>query len=137
MTHRSYSELRKLATFEERYEYLALKGVVGQSTFGFDRHINQQFYTSTEWRHVRQKVIARDEGLDLGIPGYEIFDKVIIHHMNPMTVDDVYHNTDDRILDPEFLICTTHRTHNAIHYGDASLLVQPLVPRQPGDTRLW
>jgi hypothetical protein len=129
--------LRKLTTFDERYEYLSLKGVVGQSTFGFDRHINQQFYTSTEWRHVRQKVIARDEGLDLGIPGYEIFDKVIIHHMNPMTVDDVYHNTDDRILDPEFLICTTHRTHNAIHYGDASLLVQPLVPRQPGDTRLW
>ena len=137
MTSRSYSELRKLTTFDERYEYLSLKGVVGQSTFGFDRHINQQFYTSTEWRHVRQKVIARDEGLDLGIPGYEIFDKVIIHHMNPMTVDDVYHNTDDRILDPEFLICTTHRTHNAIHYGDASLLVQPLVPRKPGDTRLW
>lgn len=137
MTNRSYSELRKLTTFDERYEYLALKGVVGQSTFGFDRHINQQFYTSTEWRHVRQQVIARDEGLDLGIPGYEIFDKVIIHHMNPMTVDDVYHNTDDRILDPEFLICTTHRTHNAIHYGDASLLVQPLVPRRPGDTRLW
>lgn len=137
MTHRSYSELRKLTTFEDRYEYLALKGAVGQATFGFDRHINQQFYTSAEWRHVRQQVIARDEGLDLGIDGYEIFDKVIIHHMNPMTVDDIAHNIDDRILDPEFLICTTHRTHNAIHYGDASLLVQPLVPRQPGDTRLW
>lgn len=137
MKYRSYSELRKLTTFEDRYEYLALKGAVGQATFGFDRHINQQFYTSAEWRHVRQQVIARDEGLDLGIDGYEIFDKVIIHHMNPMTVDDIAHNTDDRILDPEFLICTTHRTHNAIHYGDASLLVQPLVPRQPGDTRLW
>lgn len=137
MTHRTYSELRKLTTFEDRYEYLALKGAVGQATFGFDRHINQQFYTSAEWRHVRQKVIARDEGLDLGVDGYEIFDKVIIHHMNPMTVDDVVHNIDDRILDPEFLICTTHRTHNAIHYGDSSLLVQPLVERRQGDTRLW
>lgn len=134
---RSYSELRKLNTFEERYRYLALNGVVGQTTFGFDRHINQQFYASTEWRQVRQEIIVRDEGLDLGIPDYEIFDKIIIHHMNPMTVDDVYHNIDNRILDPEFLICTTHRTHNAIHYGDESLLAKPLVPRHPGDTRLW
>lgn len=136
MTTRSYSELRKIDTFEERYKYLALRGVVGESTFGFDRHINQQFYTSTEWRNVRQKVILRDEGLDLGIPGYEIFDKVVIHHMNPMTVNDIVHS-DDSILNPDFLVCTTHRTHNAIHYGDESLLAKPLVPRQPGDTRLW
>jgi len=136
MTTRSYSELRKIETFEERYKYLALRGVVGESTFGFDRHINQQFYTSNEWRSVRQKVILRDEGLDLGIPGYEIYDKVIIHHMNPMTVDDIVHS-DDSILNPDFLVCTTHRTHNAIHYGDESLLAKPLVPRSPGDTRLW
>ena len=134
---RTYSELRKLDTFEERYRYLALKGVVGESTFGFDRHINQQFYTSTEWRQVRQEVIVRDEGMDLGIPGYEIFDRIIIHHMNPMTVDDVVRNLDNRILDPEFLICTTHNTHNAIHYGDESLLPKPMVERRPGDTRLW
>ena len=133
---RSYSEMSQLQTFDERFQYLTLRGDVGQSTFGFDRYINQQFYTSTEWRRIRQHVIARDLGLDLGIEGYEIFDKVIIHHMNPMTVEDIEHG-DPSILDPEFLITTCHNTHNAIHYGDERLLPKPLVDRRPGDTKLW
>jgi len=133
---RSYSQLRRLYTFEDRYEYLKLKGAVGESTFGFDRYINQQFYTSTQWKQVRVHVIARDLGMDLGIEGYEIFDKVIIHHMNPMTAESIEEGRVD-ILDPEFLITTTHKTHNAIHYGNASLLAQPLVERRAGDTRLW
>jgi hypothetical protein len=136
MRTRSYSDLHGLATFEERFEYLSLRSQVGQSTFGFERYVNQQFYTSRQWRQVRDKVIARDLGMDLGIEGHEIYDKVIIHHMNPMTVDDIERG-DSAILDPEFLITTTHDTHNAIHYGDSSLLRQPLVERGPGDTRLW
>ena len=136
MIIRTYSELRRLQTFEERYEYLRLAGSVGRSTFGFERYVNQQFYTSTQWRQIRHKVIARDYGLDLGCEGYEIFDRVIIHHMNPMTVEDIEQSGGD-ILDPEFLITTCHRTHNAIHYGDANLLQKPLVERRPGDTRLW
>lgn len=136
MRIRTYSELRRLDTFEERFEYLSLKGMVGESTFGFDRYINQQFYTSKQWRDVRQAVIARDVGCDLGVEGYEIFAKILIHHINPMTVEDIAHG-DSSILDPEFLITTTHNTHNAIHYGDASLLPKPLVERRPGDTRLW
>lgn len=133
---RTYSELRRIRDFEERYRYLALRGSVGQSTFGFDRYINQAFYTSREWRQVRQQVIARDLGCDLGVEGYEIHDRVIIHHMNPMDVDDIAHGDSD-ILDPEYLITTTHRTHNAIHYGDERLLPRQLVERRPGDTRLW
>lgn len=136
MKIRTYSDLRLLDTFEERYRYLALRSSVGVSTFGFDRWINQQFYTSKEWRDVRHHVIARDEGMDLGVPGYEIYEKVIIHHMNPMTVDDLV-DGDDVVFNTEFLITTTHRTHNAIHYGDESLLAKPLVERRPGDTKLW
>lgn len=133
---RTYSELRHFDTLEERYEYLALRGEVGASTFGFDRFMNQAFYTSYEWRNIRSHVIARDEGLDLGVPGYEIFDRPIIHHMNPMTVEDVERGGAE-IIDPEFLITTSHRTHNAIHYGDKSLLAKPPVERRPGDTKLW
>lgn len=133
---RSYSELRQLQTFEERYQYLRIGGYVGDSTFGFERYLNQSFYRSREWKQTRNVVIARDEGLDLGIPGYEIFDRVIIHHMNPMTIEDIENGSED-ILDPEFLITTTHLTHNAIHYGDESLLRKPLVERRPGDTKLW
>jgi len=133
---RSYSELRRLDTFEERFDYLSLKGVVGDSTFGFDRYINQLFYRSVQWKHVRDHVIARDEGMDLGVEGYEIYDKVIIHHMNPMTARDIEHG-DESILEPEFLITTTHRTHNAIHYGDRSLLREPHKARTRGDTKLW
>ena len=133
---RTYSELRRLTDFEDRYRYLALRGSVGRSTFGFDRYINQQFYTSTQWRQIRHHVIARDLGCDLGVEGYEIHDRIYIHHMNPMTVDDIVHG-EDSILDPEFLISTTHRTHNAIHYGDERLLPRPLTERRSGDTKLW
>lgn len=135
-TIRTHRELNRLETFEERFEYLSLQGVVGESTFGFDRYINQQFYVSRQWRQIRQHVIARDEGLDLGAIGYEIYDKIIIHHMNPIDASAIIHGDPD-ILDPEFLITTTHQTHNAIHYGNASLLKKPFKERQPGDTRLW
>ena len=133
---RSYSELRRIDGFVERFRYLQLRGEVGASTFGFDRYMNQQFYRSREWRQLRQHVIARDEGCDLGVDGYEIYDRIYIHHMNPMTVEDVEHGNED-ILNPEFLISTTHKTHNAIHYGDESLLPKTLVERMPGDTKLW
>lgn len=133
---RTYSELRRLDTFEERYRYLRLNGEVGAATFGFDRYINQQFYTSAEWRNLRQFVIVRDNGCDLGIEGYEIFNRLIIHHMNAMTPKDIAH-ADNSILDPEFLITTTHRTHNAIHYGDEKLLPKPFAERRRGDTKLW
>lgn len=136
MRLKTYSELSRIQSFEERYRYLALNGEVGRSTFGFDRHINQRFYTSTQWKQIRHHVIARDLGCDLGIEGYEIHEAVLIHHMNPMTAADIVHG-DSSILDPEFLICTTHRTHNAIHYGDEKLLPKPFVPRRPGDTKLW
>lgn len=133
---RRYSELRRLDTFEDRFEYLKLRGGVGEKTFGFERYLNQQFYRSTEWRRTRQIVIARDNGLDLGFEGYEIYDRIIIHHMNPMTIEDVESGSDD-ILNPEYLITTTHMTHNAIHYGDIGLLPKPLIARAPGDTKLW
>ena len=133
---RTYRELRRLETFEERFKYLVLHGTVGESTFGFDRYINQQFYTSRQWRQVRYHVIARDEGCDLGVPGYEIHDRLYIHHMNPMTVAHIS-DGDAAILDPEYLITTSHQTHNAIHYGDERLLPRQLVERRPGDTKLW
>ena len=133
---RTHRELTRLKSFEERFEYLKLRGQVGKSTFGYDRYINQAFYRSSEWRRVRNLVIARDEGLDLGVTGYEIFDRPIIHHMNPMGLEDLVSGDDD-ILNPEYLVCVAHRTHNAIHYGDESLLPRPLVERRPGDTRLW
>ena len=133
---RRYSELRRIPTFEERFEYLKLNGSVGRETFGFDRYINQRFYTSKEWRDIRHYVITRDLGLDLGAEGYEINSRILIHHMNPIVVDDILHKNDD-ILDPEFLITTCHNTHNAIHYGDSSLLPKPLVERSRGDTKLW
>jgi hypothetical protein len=133
---RSYSELSQLKTFEERYEYLALRGQVGQATFGFDRWINQQFYTSREWRNLRRDVIVRDESCDLGVEGYDIHVRLYVHHMNPLTQVDIVHGT-DHALNPEYLICVTHNTHNAIHYGDKSLLAKPYEPRRPGDTKLW
>lgn len=136
MKTRSYSELRLLDTFEERYEYLRLGGQVGQATFGFDRWVNQQFYTSRQWKSVRDYVIVRDDGCDLGIPGHGVHIGLLVHHMNPMTVEDIEHGR-DWILDPEYLICTSKRTHNAIHYGDDQLLPRPVVERRPGDTRLW
>lgn len=133
---RSYRELRSLETFEQRFDYLSMGGVVGRSTFGFDRWLNQQFYTSRDWRQTRQAVIARDLGCDLGVEGYEIHSDILVHHMNPITPDQIRHG-DEALLDPDNLITTTHRTHNAIHYGDKSLLPQRHVDRRPGDTKLW
>lgn len=136
MRIRSYSELERLDTFEERFRYLALKGHVGSSTFGFDRHINQQFYRSRQWKQIRHYVIDRDIGCDLGIDGYEIHSNILIHHMNPLDVVDIVHG-DESILDPEYLITTTLRTHNAIHFGDERQLPRPLAERRSGDTKLW
>lgn len=133
---RSYRELSRLKTFEERFRYLSLQGRVGEATFGSDRWLNQEFYRSREWRLIRRDVIARDFGCDLGMEGYEIHSGLYIHHMNPMTASDIMHGEED-ILDPDFLITTSHRTHNAIHYGDERLLPRPLVPRRRGDTKLW
>jgi hypothetical protein len=133
---RTYRELSKLPTFEDRFRYLALHGQVGSSTFGFDRWVNQQFYRSRQWKQVRSLVIVRDNGCDLGIEGYEINERIIIHHMNPLELVDIVHGDED-IIDPEFLICVAHKTHNAIHYGDESLLPRPLIERSAGDTRLW
>jgi hypothetical protein len=133
---RTYSELRRFDTLEDRFNYLVLRGHVGISTFGFDRHVNQAFYTSTEWKQIRHYVIVRDNACDLGVEGYEIHSRLLIHHMNPMTVDDIA-NGDPSILDPEFLITTTHKTHNAIHFGNDRLLPRPVAERRPGDTRLW
>lgn len=135
-TIRSHSELSRLRTFDERFEYLRLKGGLGRSTFGFDRHINQRFYTSREWQDVRRYVILRDEGCDLGVIGYEIHVGPLIHHMNPIGVDDILQQ-EDWILDPEFLITTTHSTHNAIHYGVDSLAPKVVINRAPRDTKLW
>ena len=136
MRIRTFSELKKLKSFEERYKYLKLGGEVGIATFGADRHLNQAFYRSKEWKRVRDQVIVRDNGCDLGVEGYQIYDRIYIHHMNPMTVDDVLDRNDD-ILNPEFLICVSFDTHNAIHFGDASLLPKLPIERKPGDTMLW
>lgn len=134
---RKYSELRRLETFDERFEYLTLKGVVGEKTFGHERWMNQRFYTSREWRLTRDDVIARDLGCDLGVPGFEIHDRVFVHHMNPMTRNDVAHSNEDN-LNPDYLITVSFDTHNAIHYGDPTKLVKPTyVERRPGDTILW
>ena len=133
---RSYSELAQLDGLEERYRYLALRSQVGIATFGMERWLNQRFYTSREWRHLRNYVITRDEGCDLGVPGFDIHAKLIIHHMNPVTVDDIRAG-DGSILDPEYLITTTLRTHNAIHYGDERQLPRQFTPRRLGDTQLW
>jgi len=136
MKIRSYFELRRLNTFEERYEYLRLNGEVGRSTFGFDRYINQRFYTSYEWKQARQSVIARDNGCDLGILGYEIYSGILIHHINPVSVDDITHG-EEWIFDPEYLITTTQKTHNAIHFGDDKLLPKVVISRNRNDTKLW
>lgn len=133
---RTYSELRRLETFEERYRYLELKGVLGKTTFGFDRWINQAFYHSHDWKTVRDQVIIRDGGCDLGIPGYEIYSGLLVHHMNPMTSNDLTSGA-DWVVDPNFLITVSLRTHNAIHYGDVSQLPRVPVERKPGDTTLW
>ena len=136
MNIRTYSDLSKLTTFEDRYNYLRLNGFVGQETFGFDRYLNQVFYKSAKWRSVRDFVIIRDNGCDLGIEGREIYGKIIIHHMNPITIQDIEQES-DFLLDPEFLISTVHETHNAIHYGDENLLIRMPIERKPNDTCPW
>lgn len=133
---RTYSELKCYGTFIDRYNYLKLHGSVGEPTFGFERYINQTLYRSSRWRRSRNKVILRDNGCDLGMPGYEINDKIIIHHINPLTIEDIEADS-DWIYDPEYLICVSFMTHQAIHYGDSSLLPKEPVIRKPHDTCPW
>lgn len=133
---RTYSELSRLNTFEERYHYLKLNGVIGEETFGFDRFLNQIFYKSPEWKTVRDFVIVRDNGCDLGIEGYEIRGKILIHHINPILLTDI-ETQSEFLLDPEYLISTTHLTHNAIHYGDESQLILAPIERRKNDTCPW
>lgn len=135
-TIRTYSELIQLPTFEERFRYLKLDGLVGKDTFGFDRYLNQEFYRSKEWKEVRDFVIVRDNGCDLGMDGYEIVGRIYIHHMNPITVNDIVHSS-DFLLNPNYLICVSHNTHNAVHYGDEDLLVTAPVERRKNDTCPW
>ena len=135
-TIKTYSELIALPTFEERYRYLRLKGSVGKDTFGFDRYMNQKFYRSAEWKRVRDYVIVRDSGCDLGIEDREIRGKILIHHMNPISEKDIRYLT-DILLNPEYLICVSHNTHNAIHYGDEDLLITNPIARTPHDTCPW
>lgn len=136
MKTRTYSELEQLLTFEERYDYLRLGGVLGAKTFGYDRWVNQHFYKSREWASVRDLVIVRDNGCDLGIEGFEIFSGLIVHHMNPISVDDLEQGL-EWVTNPEYLITTSLKTHNAIHYGDKSLLPREPIERKAGDTKLW
>lgn len=136
MNIRTYSELITLPTFEARYEYLKLHGEVGKEIFGFDRYLNQAFYKYPEWRKTRDLVIIRDNGCDLGIEGREIRGKILIHHMNPITKEDILSRS-DYLLNPEYLICTIKRTHDAIHYGDENLLAKDPIERRPNDTCPW
>ena len=135
---KTYSELSKLETFEERFNYLKLDGKVGTETFGFDRYANQAFYKSREWKKARREVIIRDKGCDLGIEGYDINEpgRIRIHHLNAISMEQIL-NRDPIIFDPENLICTTQRTHNAIHYGDEGQIAKGPVERKAGDTKLW
>jgi hypothetical protein len=133
---RSYSQMLRYDDFDNRFEYLKLGGHVGASTFGFDRYINQQFYGSHEWKTARRDVIARDRGCDLGVPGYEVHGAIMVHHMNPINVDDIVHG-EEWIFDPEFLITVTPRTHNALHYGNEGNLPRVVTARTPNDTKLW
>lgn len=133
---RSYYELSKLKTFDERFDYLRLHGQVGTVTFGFDRWLNQRFYSSQEWQAMRREVILRDNGCDLGIPGYEIHKGLYVHHMNPISRDDIIHG-EEHVLDPNYLITVSFKTHNAIHFGDENHLPRGPIERKPGDTKLW
>ena len=137
MKIRTYEELSKLKTFEERYEYLKLDGVVGEETFGFDRYLNQQFYKyDPDWKKIRDEVIFRDNGCDLGIEGREINGLILIHHMNPITKDDIL-NRSEYLFNPNYLITTIKRTHDAIHYGSSDLLMKDPVVRSKNDTCPW
>lgn len=133
---RTYSELSQLSSFEERFRYLQLNGMVGKDTFGFDRFINQDFYRSREWKTVRDFVIVRDGGCDLGVAGHDVYGKIFIHHMNPILPKDIETGS-DFLLNPEYLITTTHHTHNAIHFGDEKLLQAAPIERKQHDTCPW
>lgn len=136
MKIRTYSELVIFPTFEERFDYLKLGGAVAEETFGFERYLNQTFYKLREWKSIRDYVILRDQGRDLGVEGYDIFGKVLIHHMNPISRIDL-ETMSDRLLNPEYLICTSHLTHNAIHYGSSDILPKEPVTRFKNDTCPW
>ena len=133
---RAYSELITIPTFKGRYEYLRLKGIIGEETFGFDRYLNQSFYRSREWMDIRDYVIVRDNGCDLGMPGHEIHGRILIHHMNPITKEDILRRS-NILLNPEYLICVTPNTHRAIHYGNSNLLMKDPIERRPNDTCPW
>ena len=133
---KTYSELIQLKTFEERFHYLKLNGSVGEETFGFDRYLNQVLYRSQRWKSIRNRIIVRDNACDLGVEGFEVPGRIIVHHMNPLLIKDIVQET-EFLLDPEYLICVSHNTHNAIHYGDESLLITAPIERLPNDTCLW
>lgn len=133
---RTYSELITLPTFEERFRYLKLSGKVGEDTFGFDRYLNQAFYRSAKWKEIRDYVIIRDNGCDLGMEGHEIHQRILVHHMNPITKEDILRES-EFLLDPEYMICTIKNTHDAIHYGDESLLITAPIERRKNDTCPW
>lgn len=133
---RTYAELITLPTLKERFEYLKLGSSIGVETFGFDRYLNQILYTSSRWRKVRDEILMRDEGCDLAHPDWVIPGKIIVHHMNPITVEDLEEGNED-VFDPRYLVCASDTTHNAIHFGDANLLPKDYVPRQSGDTCPW
>lgn len=136
MSIKTYSELITIPTFEERFEYLQLKGSVGKDTFGYDRYLNQVLYRSSEWKRLRNQIIIRDGGCDLACDGYDIYGKVLIHHLNPITVEDVLARS-RKVFDPDNLVCVSHNTHNAIHYGDVDLLVTGPIIRTKNDTCPW
>lgn len=136
MSIRTYSELITLPTFEERFRYLQLGGKVGEDTFGHDRYLNQMFYTSDEWRRIRRDVIVRDNGCDLGIQDREIHGLIIIHHMNPITIEDII-NRSEFLLNPEYLISTVKNTHDAMHFSDERILIADPIERRPNDTCPW
>ena len=136
MNTRTYSDLILLPTFLERYRYLRLGGNVGLETFGHNRYLNQILYTSDRWRSFRDKIIIRDNGCDLGMEGFEIYDRILVHHINPITVEDVL-NENPKVFDPDNVICTSHNTHQAIHYGDENLLITEPVERFRNDTCPW
>lgn len=136
MRIRTYSELIRFSSLEERYKYLKLIGSIGESTFGYDRYLNQLLYSSRRWKSIRDQVIVRDGGFDLGVEDYPIGEKIIVHHMNPITPSDIEEESED-VFAPEFLICVSPRTHNAIHFSDDSLLPKLPIQRRPGDTCPW
>ena len=136
MIIKTYSELSKLETFKERYQYLKLDGIVGEETFGFDRYLNQILYKSDEWQSCRNNIIIRDDGCDLGCEGFEVHGRILIHHINPITVEDIV-NRNPNVFDPENLILTSHNTHQAIHYGNEDLLIQEPIVRSKNDTCPW